>query len=443
MKMKASNRSSSAIRTCIFRRCGLVAVAIFLNVIATGNQIRAEEKSESATVEALRTDWFPILPWDRTQLLNGPAERVRGLASLSECNFTIAGFPRAVDLKACEKLGLKGIVYPDDALGLINPKHLSDEQIVHAVKSLAEATRDSPACIGYYIRDEPGASQFAYLGKIVAAVRKYAPGKLAYINLFPSYASAGLPGKSQLEAKSFTEYLERYVAETKPQFLSYDNYMVGVSKDLRNRQTGARYFHDLLEVRRVAMKNGLPFWNIVCCNQIRPNATPPSPANLLLQAWTTLAAGGHGVSWYKYVRTTYHFAPLDARGGRTATWLYVQMVNRQLKAIGPIVIRLRSIGVYFTNPAPLDQAPNLPGKLVTKIDADGPLMIGEFASKGEEVDHVVLVNVSLERTTLIHLKDLAARGTLEEYSSEDGHLGKCDAEYYLPAGQGVLLKVSR
>src|SRR4029077_10214254 len=133
--------------------------------------------------------------------------------------------------------------------------------IDNAVRELAEKTRNSPACIGYYIRDEPGASQFAYLGKIVAAIHRHAPGQLAYINLLPSYATAGLPGKSQLEAKSFTEYLERYVAEVKPDFLSYDNYMVEISHDLRDRRTGAIYFRDLLEVRRVAHEHGLPFWN--------------------------------------------------------------------------------------------------------------------------------------------------------------------------------------
>ena len=95
------------------------------------------------------------------------------------------------------------------------------------------------------------------------------------------------------------------MAEVKPDFLSYDNYMVEVSHDLRDRRTGAIYFRDLVEVRRVSLEHGLPFWNIVTCVQIRPNTTPPSPANLLLQGWTTLAAGGHGVSWYKYKQKDY------------------------------------------------------------------------------------------------------------------------------------------
>ena len=55
---------------------------------------------------------FPIFPWDQMRAIDGPEDRVHGLASLVECNFTYAGFPRVDDLPACEKLGLKAIVYP-------------------------------------------------------------------------------------------------------------------------------------------------------------------------------------------------------------------------------------------------------------------------------------------------------------------------------------------
>ena len=94
-------------------------------------------------------------------------------------------------------------------------------------------------------------------------------------------------------------------------------------------------------------------------------------------------------------------------------------------------------------PAPLDHGPALPGKLVTKLEADLPLMVGEFASRGDVVDHVMLVNLSLERTAKVQLADLRSLGTLEEYSPQDGHLAKCAVEMYLPGGQGVLMKLTR
>ncbi|MFO0788301.1 MAG: hypothetical protein U0805_02520 [Pirellulales bacterium] len=424
-----------------------IALVLVGGKSAEGQEQAAVEKNldriSSPFEKHPQTDPFPILPWDRTRQFDGREDQVHGLASLAECNFTYGGFPQVADLPACEKMGLRAIVHPDDSLGLTTPAHLTDEQIDKAVRTLVEQTHDSPACAGFYIRDEPGASQFVYLGKIVAAIRRHAPGKLAYINLFPSYAIPGEAPGSQLEAKDFTTYLERYVTEVKPQFISYDNYMVEYSQDLRERATGSSYFKDLLEVRRVSQEHGLPFWNIVTCVQIRPGTTTPSPANLLLQGWTTLAAGGRGVSWYKYEQQGYLYCPIDPSHQRSATWSYLQMVNHQLKMIGPIVSGMTSVGVYFTAPAPLDGGPRLPGKLVTKLEADSPLMIGEFASRGDAVDHLVVVNLSLDRTAKMQLKDLGSADGVEEYSPEDGHLSKCSGDLYLAAGQGVLLKVTQ
>src|SRR5437762_12535538 len=97
---------------------------------------------------------------------------------------------------------------------------------------------------------EPSVKDFPVLGKAVAAVKKYAPGKLAYINLFPDYATLGAKDTSQLGTSNYTDYLERFVAEVQPQCLSYDNYMVQFSMDLRDRGMAAGYFRNLLEVRR-------------------------------------------------------------------------------------------------------------------------------------------------------------------------------------------------
>ncbi|MGQ9651426.1 MAG: hypothetical protein ACUVXJ_15060 [Phycisphaerae bacterium] len=76
--------------------------------------------------------------------------------------------------------------------------------------------------------------------------------------------------------------------------------MVQYSADLLDAARAGGSFADLLEVRRVALKHDLPFWNIVSSNQIRMNTTIASPANMMHQAYTTLAAGGRGLSRYAY-----------------------------------------------------------------------------------------------------------------------------------------------
>ena len=400
-------------------------------------------------------DLFPILPWD---VLHGwkPPHRnpANGLQSIAECNFTLAGFVMPEDLPLCEKLGLAAIMAPSvsDKPWFGKWREMKPDEIDRAVKEMVDAVGDSPAVLGYYIMDEPGSPAFPALAQAVASVKKYAPGKLAYINLFPSYATVGAPDQSQLGTASFTEYLERFVKEVNPQFLSYDNYMVQYSDDLVDKKKAAIYYADLLEVRRVAQKYSLPFWNIVSCNQIRRQTTTPSPANLAFQSYTTLAAGGRGVSWYKYYQDGYAYAPIDENGGKTLTWRYLQAANHQVRILGPIMNRLTSTGVFFTSPSPVENLPLLPGKIVHGVqstasprgllDATPPIMIGEFHDEHGH-DYAMLVNLSLERSANIKIRTLKDYQNKQVFSAEDGRLMPLDEEngHWLLAGHGVLVKL--
>lgn len=400
-------------------------------------------------------DLFPIMPWDTLHGWKQPHRNPKnGLESIAECNFTLAGFVTPEDLPLCEKLGLAAIMAPSvsDKPWFGKWREMSAEEIDGAVKRMVEATGDNPAVLGYFIMDEPGAPAFPVLAQAVAAVKKYAPGKLAYINLFPSYATVGAPDKSQLGTATFTEYLERFVSEVKPQILSYDNYMVQYSDDLMDENKAAIYYADLIEVRRVAQKHGLPFWNIVSCNQIRKQTTTPSPANMAFQAYTTLAAGGRGLSWYKYYQDGYAYAPIDGEGDKTQTWRHLQAVNHSLQTLGPIANRLTSTGVFFTSPSPVKDLPLLPGKIVQEVqstasprgfsDAKPPIMVGEFQDT-EGHAYVMLVNLSLERSANIKIGTLKDYEDKQFFSPEDGRLLPLDEEngHWLPAGHGVLIKL--
>ena len=268
----------------------------------TGNHLAAGDITQP--------DFFPILPWDPYHGWSKPfvEHRPNGLESIADCHFNMAGFVQPRDLRRCEKLHLAAIVVPDDD-DATSPsyqrewKKMSGEAIERRIQQIIRAAGKSPAIKGYFIMDEPGVVDFPALGQVVAAVKKHAPGKLAYINLFPNYATLGAPDQSQLGTSSYTEYLERFVAEVNPQVISYDNYMVQYSDDLKDTAQAANYYRNLLEVRRVAQEHHLPCLHIVSANQIRPPAPIPSPANLQFQAYTTLAAGYRGVTWYQLLRT--------------------------------------------------------------------------------------------------------------------------------------------
>jgi hypothetical protein len=409
--------------------------------------------------QAFRTapDFFPVVAWDRQDAWRkfDPSAEA-SLRDAADCQFNVVGFIRPEDLPVCEKLGLSAIVAPAAAAAgkpwFRDWKAMSDDDIDRGVQSMVEQAAGSKAVLGYTIMDEPGAPAFPKLARAVAAVNKYAPGKLAHVNLYPSYATLGAPDKSQLGAATYTEYLERFVGEVRPQFLCYDNYMVAFSDDLQDAAKGALYFTNLLEVRRVAGKHGLSFWTVACCNQIRPATVVPSPANLALQAYTTLAAGGRGLTWFKYQQGGYAYAPVDNAGRKTETWRYLQLVNRQVRTLGPMLNRLSSTGVYFTAPAPDKSLPLLPGRVVTAVRstssprglgaATPSVMVGEFTD-GAGADYVMLVNLSLQRSANIKLDTAKDYKTRQVVSAEDGQLSALDAErgHWLTPGQGVLVRL--
>ena len=280
------------------------SLIIVVQTLLLAEDTAQKPEANVVAAEALKTPsgFFPIMPWDPLYGWKRPSvDHRHGLESMADCDFTVGGFVKAADLRKAKQFGLKVLIFPDveDAGSWTREwKKLSDSEIDARVKSLIKNSAHNDTVLGYFIMDEPGASSFPALAKAVAAVKKYAPGKLAYINLFPGYATIGAPDQSQLETPSFTEYLERFVREVKPQILSYDDYMVQYSMDMTKPGPAvARYYNDLMEVRRVAQEHNLPFWNIVSSNQIRPNTTVPSPANLSFQAYTTLAAGGRGVTY--------------------------------------------------------------------------------------------------------------------------------------------------
>jgi hypothetical protein len=399
-----------------------------------------------------KPDFFPILPWDPYHGWKAPfvEHRQNGLESIADCQFNMAGFVWAKDLRRCEKLGLGAIVLPAESDDLSPAyrrewKRLSDEEIERRVKGLIRGAGKSRAVKGYYIMDEPGVVDFPALGKAVAAVKKYAPGKLAYINLFPDYATLGAPDMSQLGTSNYTEYLERFVAEVKPQVISYDNYMVQFSDDLKDTRKAASYYRNLLEVRRVAQEHGLPCLNIVSANQIRPPTPIPSPANLQFQAYTTLAAGYRGVTWYNYFGPGYKYTAITPSSGlKSLTWTYLRDVNSQVAALAPVMSRLTSTGVFFSAPAPVDSIPLLPGNIVDAVACPTPVMVGEFRHTNGET-YLMIVNLSLERSAKFTLTLRQPCDAIKIVSAADGSLSSFDqkAGLWLTAGQGVLMALGR
>jgi len=149
-----------------------------------------------SAVSAGEPPFFPLLAWNRAP--NDPAV----LRKMAECGLTVAGFVSLDGLDACQAAGLQAIV-SDPRVSGYDWLNVDAGAARTNVASLVAAIGRHPAVFGYYLIDEPGTRLFPGLAKVASLVQELAPGKWAYINLFPNYAS--MP---QLGTFSYTNYLE-------------------------------------------------------------------------------------------------------------------------------------------------------------------------------------------------------------------------------------------
>ena len=240
--------------------------------------------SQSQKTNRLSPEEFVILPWGWT------AGDSTIFKDIYDCGFNLAGFVSSGDLEKVSTAGLKAILSETSTYVGDAESALSEGEIIKRVNELALKTSENSAVFGYYLRDEPGTSVFAGLKRWKDAWAKASPRALAYINLFPNYAS----NDKQLQAESYEDYLEKYVSAVKPSFISYDNYSLMADGSIRKG-----YFENLGAVRAIALKNNIPFWNIVLSNS-HFNYADPSYQGLCFQLYTTLAYGGRGISYFTY-----------------------------------------------------------------------------------------------------------------------------------------------
>ena len=388
----------------------------------------------------------------------------RNLKNIADCYFNTSGLwlPEK-DFEQCEQLGLNVLVSSrENPFFSTNEKwKIPDEEVDAFVRKMVSGSGNSKAIVGYDICDEPDVPDYPKLAVAVEAVHKYAPGKLAFINLYPV-----LEPMSRTGVNTYQEYVEQFVEVVKPDIISYDNYMALYSMDQKNRNMMATFYMNMMTVYAASQKYKIPWWNVVASNQIRYHTVIPTLDNMMLQAYTSLAAGASAVCWYTYYDTEYDYAPVNTKGMRTNTWYALREVNRHLSILGPIIKTLKSTGVYFTDPTIHPSLPLLPGKTVKEIECSEPLMIGEFESaKGNR--YVMVVNISLEHSARFILKTdienerlfVVSTGEQTPYFQEilstvarGGYIPKNEPQerlarsvenaYWIPAGQGVLIKCS-
>jgi len=366
---------------------------------------------------------FAILPWGYT-----PGD-LKVLKEIRECGFNLAGFVSPEYLDLVSEAGLKSIVIEGSTKVNNAAAQLDKEEVGGRVEALVKRVGKHEAVFGYYLRDEPEAGLYPGLKKWVASYRRAAPEALAYINLFPNYASPG-----QMNVATYEEYLESYVKTVEPSFISYDHYALMDNGSLRDG-----YFKNLETVRAAAQRHNLPFWNIVLANAHFSYAEPTA-AGLRFQLYTSLAYGARGISYYTYFTPdigNYRLGPIDKFGNKTPTWDMLRNVNMQLHRLGKVYVQLKSINVFHYPDVPDGSSGIQTSRLIGRVRGDN-LLIGEFEGPDEQ-PFIMVVNKNLEHSTAFDI-EFNEPGKIQHVNAFTGEIEPWQGENgRLAAGQGMLL----
>lgn len=352
---------------------------------------------------------------------------------------------REQDLDLVHSHGLRAQLHD----GLINPAHLDNPDKRAQLDALIDRVKDHPALYCYYITDEPNASRFPELGRLVAYLRERDPAHMAYINLFPTYASNEQLGNQGDTETAYREHVRQYLEIVKPDLISYDHYHFAAEGKDR-----AQYFLNLGIIREFALSSGKPFLNIVQACSWTPGMRVPASNEVRWLVFTSLAYGAQGISYYVYCHPRHVGAIANADGSPTVLYHSLKTINRDFAAIAGELQSLRSLGAYHLGMLPPGGAaapPDLPFRLeppVPSMEYQPPapiegVLLGAFGPPGGPPTHVMVVNLDYGKSATT---TLVAPGDLETFNPRSGAwapAGGRRASLRLPAGGGRLLRLAQ
>lgn len=351
---------------------------------------------------------FPILGWVIPSAV--------GFEDYADAGFTVLWAVRESDLDAAHAAGLNCIV-----AGFIHDTKEESQEFVRA-------TMHRPGVIGYSIKDEPGADDFAYYAARRAWGEAVWPEALYQINLFPNYAN-----EQQMDVPTYREYIQRFMEIYRPKVLSFDHYPLIGEDGMRSN-----WYENLEIIRAAALEYDVPFWAFALVTPHGPYRDP-TEAEIRLQVFSNLVYGAQGIWYFCYKQPSPEYfrgGVVDREERPTHQYPRVQRVNAILHAWGPTLLRLRSTGVYHVGELPLGTRGLPPDGLVRSVVPADQMIVGEFVHE-DGSRYLMFMNRDWHgaRQYRIHLAPSVA--ALREVSRRNGEL----LEPLTAAPEGIELRI--
>ena len=377
------------------------------------------------------------------------------IKKIAECGFTsipIESWDATINKTALEYLRKYGLTCSALADYRIQAAlAISDQTAIDAyVREVVVEYKDYLDVIkGWLLRDEPSASDFPALARVVDAFHRIDPDRTTMINLFPTYAS-----DKQLGTNGYQEHLDKFISIVDPDYLSYDHYHF-------QKNTARRGFFENMEVfRDTAIANATDYMLIILLTEHMSYADV-SKYQIEWEVNMCLTYGMKRISYFTYwlsqdlLDQGWNDACMDCTGKIYPHYYDVQEINEWLLPLGNELFNKNSTAVFHyknRGGASLEagcEAYTSYGNL-GEISADAGLVIGFFNDESFMITNKMYTDTQNSRNTVEFLdiasgleyfdtntsewKDAEADGTVTR--NENGVL-----TYTFEPGEGMLFRV--
>lgn len=233
----------------------------------------------------------------------------------------------------CAKLGIKTLVYDESLISYLKSANYNES----SARAMVAPYANDESFAGHFIMDEPNYNE---LDSLKVAAERYSallPNKIFYVNLFPNYAIS-----------EYEEYLNKYFDTIGENRISYDYYVLEgrVPSEYKMKTT------HLLNLQTAAVSakehNAELYAIIASTGHYNPSDKAylrniSSKADLGFQAYSALAYGVKGLTWFTYLSMAngeFGAQPgmFDLSGNKTKVYDYVQEINSDISFFADIYL---------------------------------------------------------------------------------------------------------
>jgi len=248
--------------------------------------------------------------------------------------------------------------------------------------------------VGYLLSDEPSDSLFEVLGQASEYIYDYGQRQaIPMITLFPSWSKAT---KSEYHDQITTTFEQTYAT-----VLIVNDY-----PPLLNGTDIERFYETIEVVRDVSLNAEIGFMGQILATK-HLGYRQPSESDLNWQVYSFISYGAQGIWYYNYRIGDEGYGPAlvdHSDGNPTSIYYLAQEINGELKAMGSVLMSLKSTGVYHADSSvPSGTTQYVNGYVSFLSDFTGDeFILGEFENQDDAADtanYLMIMNKRHSATT--------------------------------------------